>query len=147
MVGGLKLLARDSYVINYGIQSISLLDNISYFQIIVFSLVAALIVPFFGGIFASIAKNKIEGFALMKTGGLIIMVPMLCLLPAFENGWQYILGIAPNFWPMKALLNVALGSANSWNLNYWIYMLIGGVFQILLSALALRIFIKKSTIK
>jgi len=144
MVAGLKLFASDAYVIVYGIFGISLLGNISYFEIIIFSLVAALIVPFFGGIFAAIAKNKIEGFALMKTGGLIIMVPMLCLIPAFAGGWQYAVGIAPNFWPMKALLNLAMRSTNSADINFWWYMAIGTVYQITLSVIALKIFLKKA---
>lgn len=144
MVGGLKLIAADSYVIVLGTLSISLLGNISYFEIIVFSLVAALIVPFFGGAFAAIAKNKIEAFAIMKTGGIIIMIPMLVLLEAFSGGWQYVLGIAPNFWPMKALLNIAMESSNSADLDFWLYMAIGTVYQIILSAVALKIFLKKA---
>ncbi|MCX5775318.1 MAG: hypothetical protein NTV44_03020 [Firmicutes bacterium] len=144
MVAGLKLFASDAYVIVYGGFTISLLGNISYFEIIIFSLVTALIVPFFGGLFSAVAKNKIEGFAIMKTGGLIIMIPMLCLLPAFAGGWQYAVGIAPNFWPMKALLNIAMGSTNSANINFWWYMAIGTVYQIALSAIALKIFLKKA---
>lgn len=147
MVAGLKLFASDAYVIVYGSTTISLLGNISYFQTVIFSLVAALIVPFFGGLFAAIAKNKIEGFALMKTAGLIIMVPMLCLLPAFAGGWQYAVGIAPNFWPMKALLNVAMGSSNAADLNFWWYMVIGSIYQIALSLLGLKIFVKKAQFK
>ena len=119
MVGGLKLLASESYVIEYGLQTISLLDNISYFQITVFSLVSALIVPFFGGLFAIVAKNKIEGFAIMKTGGIIVMIPLLCLLNPFMGPWQYSLGLVPNFWTVKALLNVATQTSNSADLGFW----------------------------
>lgn len=144
MIGGLKLLASDSYVVNYGGITIGLLDNISYGQIIVFSLVSSLIVPFVAMLLGAIAKNKIEGFALVKSGGLFVMIPMLVLLDSFQNGKQYIFGIFPNFWPMKALLNIALNSQNTANLNFWIYMLIGTVYPIILGILALRVFIKKN---
>jgi fluoroquinolone transport system permease protein len=147
MLAGLKLFAASSYVIDYGGVSLSLLDNITYFQTLVFSVISALVVPFFGGAFAAIAKNKIEGFALMKTGGLIIMIPLLCLLPAFATGWQYVLGLAPNFWAMKGLLNIAMQSQNTANLNFWLYMAIGAVYQTALSIWALHIFIKKAQYK
>jgi len=147
MVGGLKLLASNAYIIDYGSTTVSLLGNISYFQIVVFSFVSGLIVPFFGGLFASISKNKIEGFAIMKTGGVIVMIPMLCLLNAFSGGWQYALSFTPNFWTVKALLNIALQSTNSANLNFWVYMAIGAVYQIILCVVGLGIFIKKSETK
>mgnify|MGYP000892654358 CR=1 FL=1 len=143
MVGGIKLLASDSYVVNYGGVTIGLFDNISYGYIIFFSVVSSLIVPFVALILGAIAKNKIEGFALVKGGGLFVMIPMLILLDSFQDAKQYIFGIFPNFWPMKALLNLALNSQNDANLNFWIYMLIGTIYPLILGYFALKGFVKK----
>jgi len=145
MVGGLKLLASESYVVNYGGVTIGLLDNITYGHIIIFAIVSSLIVPFVALILGAFAKNKIEGFAMIKGGGLFVMIPMLILLESFQDAKQYIFGIFPNFWPMKAVLNLVLGTQNVANMNFWLYMLIGAVYPIILGILALKMFIKKLT--
>ena len=145
MVGGLKLLASESYVVNYGGMTIGLFDHITYGHIIIFSIVSSLIVPFVALVLGAIAKNKIEGFAMIKGGGLFVMIPMLILLESFQDAKQYIFGIFPNFWPMKALLNLSLGTQNAANMNFWLYMLIGAIYPILLGVFALKMFVKKLT--
>lgn len=145
MVGGLKLLASDSYVVNYGGVTIGLLDNINYGHVIVFSLVSSLIVPFVALLLGSLAKNKIEGFAMIKGGGLFVMIPMLILLDNFQDGKQYIFGVFPNFWPTKAILNIAINSQNNANLDFWIYLLIGAIYPLVLGFFALKGFVKKQS--
>lgn len=144
MVGGLKLFASDKYVVDYGNATVHLLDAISYGQIIVFALVASLIVPTIALILASIAKNKVEGFAFMKSGALFILIPMLALLNAFQDGKQYILGLLPNFWTIKPLLNEALGLSNGSDLSFYGYLGIGVVYSLILSAVCLRLFLKRA---
>jgi len=143
MVGGLKLFASEAYVVNYGGVTIGLLDAINYGHVIVFSFVAALLVPFVAMILAAFAKNKIEGFAYVKGGGIFIMLPMLIIMEAFQDAKQYIFGIFPSFWPLKALLNLAIGNQDPSNMGFWLYMVIGAVYPILLGMFALRVFIKK----
>jgi fluoroquinolone transport system permease protein len=145
MIGGLKLFASDAYTVNYGDSVIGLLDTIQVGHIIVFSFVSALIVPFVAMLLAAFAKNKIEGFAYVKAGGIFIMIPMLLLLNSFQDGKQYIFAIFPNFWSMKALLNLSLNLQSSANLNFWVYMVIGTIYPILLGIFALKVFIKKLT--
>lgn len=145
MVGGLKLLASESYIVVYGGVTIGLLDNITYGHIIIFSIVSGLIVPFVALVLGAIAKNKIEGFAMVKGGGLFVMIPMLVLLDSFQDAKQYIFGIFPNFWPIKAILNLSLGTQNAANLDFWLYMLIGAIYPIFLGVIALKMFVKKLT--
>jgi len=145
MVGGLKLIASDAYTVTYGGVQIGLLDALNFGYILIFSLVSALIVPFVAMILAAVAKNKIEGFALVKGGGLIVMLPMLILLDTFQDAKQYIFGIFPNFWPLKALLNLTLNSTSNANLDFWLYMLIGTIYPIALGYFALKVFLKKLT--
>lgn len=147
MFGGLILFAKDHYVVTiYGVE-IGLLDGFEFWHVIVFSLVSALFVPTVALILPLIAKNKIEGFATMKLGGFIVMLPTLALLDAFVDWKQYFLGIIPMFWPLKAILNIALSSTNTANLSFWGYMLIGAGFQVALSILCFRVFIKKIDLK
>jgi len=147
MTGGLKLFFADAYAVEYGGVTIGLFDNITYFQIVVFALVSSIIVPFIGAVFAGVARNKIEGFAFVKGGALIVMIPMLALLDSLAGWKQYFLGIAPNFWPVKALLNPALSTANPADLGFWWYMLIGTLYPLALGLLAMRGFIRKSGLK
>jgi fluoroquinolone transport system permease protein len=140
MAAGLKLFASDAYVVGI----IRLWDNISYFQIFIFSVVNSLMVPFVALILAAFAKNKIEGFAFVKGGGILLMIPVLAIINAFQGRLQYVLGIAPNFWPVKAMLNAALQSQNAADLNYYAYMGIGAVYSVLIGIGSLRFFLKKS---
>jgi len=90
----------------------------------------------------------------MKSSGIIILIPLLAFLNIFKNAKQYILGIVPNFWAMKALLNelmeqvnTVMGVTNTSNLNFYWYMIIGAVYTILIGYISLRFFIKKSNLK
>jgi len=147
LVGGLKLIASDKYVINYMGETIRLLDRIDIFQMLVFSVVSSLIVPMIALVIGAIAKNKVEGLALMKSSGFIVMIPMLSLLSIFQDWKQYLIGIVPNFWSIKALLNLALGTSNPTDLSFGMYMLIGTVYTIGIGIVCLRFFIKKSNLK
>ncbi|MBN2504124.1 MAG: hypothetical protein JXB20_02150 [Bacilli bacterium] len=147
MVGGLKLIASNRYELVYGGVTIRLLDQLSWGNVVIFSLVSSLMVPTIGLVISSIAKNKIEGFAFMKSGGLIIMIPLLALLNTFMDWKQYFLGIAPNFWVIKPLLNEVLLLDNASDLPFWLYMLIGAVYMIVLAIVTQKMFLKKAHLK
>ncbi|MGE0003872.1 MAG: hypothetical protein AB7S88_05385, partial [Candidatus Izemoplasmatales bacterium] len=59
MVGGIKLLASDQYIIVVGTSTIHLLDSISWGQVVLFALVASLVVPMIALVIGAIAKNKV----------------------------------------------------------------------------------------
>jgi fluoroquinolone transport system permease protein len=118
-------------------------DNLDYLQIIVFSFVSSLMVPATGMLIASVAKNKIEGFAFMKSGGIIFMIPALVLLDAFSDWKQYLLGLTPNFWPVKALLNAALNYQSPDDLPFWAYMVIGTIYMLALAIFSIIAFSRK----
>ena len=143
MVGGLVLFAKDAYTVTYQTITISLLSSLTWWHILTFSFVSSMVVPFVAMIIVVVAKNKIEGFAFLKTSGIFIMIPALMLLDVFQDGKQYILGIIPTFWPTKALLNVALNTSGPQDLSYVWYLVIGFIYPLLLSYLAFMIFNKK----
>lgn len=150
MLGGLKLIASDKYIIEIGGNAIRLLDTISIPELLVFSLVSALVVPMIAIVIGLVAKNKVEAFAVMKSFGLVVMLPGLSLLNIFHDGKQYILGIIPNFWTMKALLNEfyrALGLGSASDLPFYAYMIIGALYMLLVGYLSVKFFVKKSNLK
>jgi hypothetical protein len=81
----------------------------------------------------------------MKSGGLLVMIPALVLLDAFSDWKQYLLGVTPNFWPVKALLNAALNTTGADDLPYWGYLLIGGIYMSLLAVFSIYAFAKKQS--
>ncbi|NCA97267.1 MAG: hypothetical protein EOM77_03695 [Bacteroidia bacterium] len=145
LIIGIKVFASDAYSFTFGTLTFGF-DNINYGQIIVFSFVSSLLVPTIGTLIASIAKNKIEGFAFMKGGGIIFMLPALLLLNAFQDWKQYLLGVVPNLWPVKALLNAALNTQGAYDLPYWGYMSVATIYMLGLTAYSLITFAKKNQI-
>lgn len=140
IVGGLKLIASNSYVLT---DSTRLLDNISWIHVVVFALINSLFAPTVAAFMGTFAKNKIEAFAFVKGGGFIVMLPMLVMIPNFTGYKQYIFGILPNFWPLKAMMNISINSQDAANLNYYVYMIIGCIYFILIGTLSVKMFIKR----
>jgi len=146
---GIQLIAIDKYVITLGGQSIQLLSTLQPLEIIVFSFVSSLVVPMFALVIGALAKNKIEGFALMKSLGLFLMIPVLTLLNFFSDAKQYLLGIIPNFWVMKAILNEvfsAMGTADASNMGFYGYMIVGTIYSLVVGYISLRFFLKKTNL-
>jgi len=137
---GTKLIAGDKYTI----LGKSIFDNISIFHIVSFAMVNELLTPALGLAQAAFAKNKVEGFAYIKGTGILALAPALMILEAFQGGLQYVLGIFPNFWAIKGMLLKLMPFENSADLSYPVYLLIGGVYNIILLIAAYRFFLKKA---
>lgn len=137
---GIKYIAGDQYAI-FGI---SLFDNVGAVEIVVFSAVSSLFVPTLALFQSAFAKNKVEGFAYVKGTGIVVFIPVLMLLDAMQGGLQYILGIFPNFWAIKGMLNAFSPIGNSADLSFALYMIIGAAFNLLIIGVTYRMFLKKT---
>jgi len=136
---GTKWLAGDAYKIG----NISLFDKIGFWHIITFSLSSSMFAPALALTQAAFAKNKVEGFAWIKGAGIIAMVPILLLLPAFSGGLQYTLGIFPNFWAAKGILQVLYPFDSPANISYELYLAIGTAYNLLILCTSFRFFVKR----
>jgi fluoroquinolone transport system permease protein len=68
-------------------------------QAVVSSVTAAPLAPIYALFLGTIAANKVQGFALAKAVG-IVMVP--CIMSYFVTGpWQTAFGLLPHYWPLK----------------------------------------------
>ena len=74
---------------------------------------------------------------------MLAFIPLLLLLPAFSGAKQYILGVFPNFWASKGLTNILLAQRHPADLSFALYLLIGAAFSLLVTAGALRLFLRK----
>ncbi|HEV2147613.1 MAG TPA: hypothetical protein VGR37_09450 [Longimicrobiaceae bacterium] len=97
------------------------------------TLAAAPLAPLFALFLAAFAANKVQGFALTKATGVLLIAPLVAYF--VESGWRWALGVVPTFWPAVTYwaFREAEGSA-------WAYLGIGIAYQLLLLLLLLRRF-------
>jgi fluoroquinolone transport system permease protein len=137
---GTKLIAGDKYTV----MGVSLFDNINLLHIVAFAVVDSIFAPALGLLQGAFAKNKVEGFAIIKGAGMLVMVPALMILETFQGGMQYVLGIFPNFWAIRGMFLEFLPAENAANLSFPLYLLIGGAYNVMLLVAAYRLFLKKA---
>lgn len=98
-----------------------------------FSSVSAMFINFF-------ATNKVEGFAMMKAGAMIIVFPIVSLF--FTDFKEFFFGFEPNFWAVKAL-STAIRPDTGFNLGFWGYYPVGLVYAAALNVFAYKMFRKR----
>jgi fluoroquinolone transport system permease protein len=85
---------------------------VSMEKLLPLALATSLLAPIFALVLSSIAKNKVQGIAVMKGMGIFMLAPFVAWwVPA---PWQWLLGIVPTFWPVKAYWLAAAGEAYLW---------------------------------
>lgn len=107
------------------------------------ALLNCLSAPMVGFFINAFATNKIEGFAVMKGFGMIIILPVVSLI--FTDIKEFIFALIPGFWPAKAI-SVAIRGEGILNLSYHGYYFIGFAYVIVLTLLSYRVFMKRTRI-
>ena len=75
------------------------LSETTALQVVVTAVTAAPLAPIYALFLGTFAANKVQGFALAKAVG-VVMVP--CILSYFVTGpWQSAFGFVPHYWPLK----------------------------------------------
>lgn len=141
ILGGVKYLSGDGYLVS----GQNIWDLISFGSILVFAGVSALFAPAFGLLIATLGKNKIEGFAYLKTFGVLILIPAFVMIETMQDAKQYLLGIVPSFWAVKGLLEGANILVNDANLPTALYFTIGTLYSLILIGTFIHQFIRKMT--
>jgi fluoroquinolone transport system permease protein len=89
------------------------------------ALANGLMAPLVALALAAFASNKVQGFAIAKGMGVIILPPLLAwFAPA---PWEYVFGLAPTYWPVKLYWALHAGQAAA-----PLYLLAGLAYQALL---------------
>ena len=106
-------------------------------RFIAIAAVVSLITIQFTLLINAFAKNKIEGFAVVKGMGLFAVIPIASL---FVKDWkEFLFGIIPQFWSAKAIS----ANFNDLNLEWWSYLLIGAIIISLSNLLLYKVFEKR----
>jgi fluoroquinolone transport system permease protein len=101
-----------SIILMFIVYPITSLGNLSFWPLLVTAIAAAPIAPLFAIAFASIAENKVQGFALMKASGVILMPPIFAFF--IESKWELAFGLLPTYWPLKVYWLFEAGQTNVW---------------------------------
>jgi fluoroquinolone transport system permease protein len=102
---------------------------------LVTALSAAPLAPIFALFYAAFAQNKVQGFAVMKASGIVMLPPMAAyFLPA---AWQVLAAFIPTFWPVKVYWLLLAGNPLG-----WLALVLGTAYQFLLIAVLVRWFNK-----
>lgn len=96
---------------------------------------AAPLSPLFALFLASQAQNKVQGFALMKFSGALLLAPVLAFF--VDAWWELAFGLIPTYWPMKVYWLLVHGES-----GVWMYLLGALLYQSALLLLCLRRFHK-----
>lgn len=118
----------------------SAIGEFSMKNILSISLLASLAAPMTGLFINVLSNNKIEGFAVMKGTGIILVFPIIALF--FIDKKELLFSFAPGFWPAKAISSLIRGNGILL-LTYHQYYFIGFVYILLLNVMVYRIFLRK----
>ena len=121
------------------------LPDASVWTVLMISIIGALQGPAVALIVNSLAKNKVEGFVIMKMSGLLLIVPVLTF---FVITWKEVFLIfAPGFWPGRMIQMELLPSLNvDLTLTFTMYFFIGIAYNLLFSFLMMKLYTKKANI-
>ena len=88
-----------SFVLMFVIFPLANLGDLNVSALALTALASAPMAPMFALYLASFATNKVQGFALMKLSGFVLMLPIISYF--VTSGWQYAFALVPTYWPMK----------------------------------------------
>jgi len=102
--------------------------------VLVASLAAAPLAPLFALLLAGFAANKVQGFAVIKAvGGILLVVPLFGYFVPARLQWAF--AVLPTFLPMKVYWVLEAGEALPWG-----YLLMALAYQAVMTVLLLRRF-------
>lgn len=116
-----------TFVLMFVIFPLSGLGTLTWHEILVIAITAAPFSPVFALFLASFAQNKVQGFALMKLSGAVLMIPVFAY---FVNPqWELAFGLIPTYWPMKVYWMLEAGQT-----GVWLYVIIAVLYQLAVTA-------------
>jgi fluoroquinolone transport system permease protein len=118
-------------------------------EVLLVSVLSALQVPIVAFLVNSFAKNKVEGFVTMKATGFLLMFPIGGFF--FLDVKEWLFAPAPAHWAAKAVQYIMLrplieDGFVSMNLNFYQYIGLGVLYNLLLIAATYSFFVRKNDI-
>jgi len=117
------------------------IGGLSWGDKIVVAFLATLSAPMTGFLINALSKNKIEGFAVMKGLGMVVVVPVVAVY--FTDATELFFSVIPGFWPAK-VISSAVRTDEMMYLNYRLYFSIGLIYALILNLLVYRFFLRRA---
>ncbi len=105
-------------------------------DILLVSVACAPMAPMYALFYALVAENKVQGFAVSKGSGVIMLPVMVAYF--IPSNWQYLLGIAPPYWAIKVFWILQSGESGA-----WLALLLALVYPGVLTLYLLRLYVRK----
>ncbi|XMB72530.1 hypothetical protein RJI07_01170 [Mycoplasmatota bacterium WC30] len=119
------------------------LPGASVGTILLIAIIGAVQSPMVALIVNSFARNKVEGFVIMKLSGMLLMIPVLVF---FIQSWKEVfLVFIPGFWPAR-LIQMELMPTIDVNFSFIVYFIIGVIYNISFAALLMKLYSKRSNL-
>jgi fluoroquinolone transport system permease protein len=125
-----------SFVTSLAAIPIAGLANVDLLTTVVVAMVSSLEAPFFALLFAVVAENKVQGFAIQKMLGTVLAIPLLAYF--IDPKWEFVFYAVPTFWPIRAFWEGTAGGT-----NFWLYVAGALVYHVVLIAVLLKLFDRK----
>jgi fluoroquinolone transport system permease protein len=119
-----------SFAITVAVFPITRLVELSPFTLTASAAGASLLAPLYALFLGTFANNKVQGFALTKALGILLVPPLVAYF--VRSPWQLLFGLDPLYWPAKFLWSVSTGNPAL------MYLLAGIAFHLLLLRLLMR---------
>ena len=127
-----------SFLLSLVVLPLSGLVPLNGVLLLVAAVSAAPMAPIFALALAALSQNKVQGFALMKVSGIVLLPPLAAYF--IQSNWQLLLGLVPTYWPAKTLW-AALDWVNGGSPGpLWFYFGAGLAYQLLFLLLLARRF-------
>lgn len=112
---------------------------ITFIQALVINILISLAAPFNMILINNFAKNKVEGFAVVKGTGVLIMLPLAAFY--IPEKFNLLAGIIPGYWPAMAINKIV--NPDFGFMPYWGYSLFGLVYIVVLIVAMYKKFSRK----
>jgi len=123
------------------------LEGATFIEITLITLISSLQAPFLALVVNSFADNKVEGFVIMKSTGIVLILPAVAF---WLTDWkEFFLIIAPGFWPARMIQMEIMPTSITgieYNLPSIVYFIIGLIYTFVLLAVLFKHYAKKSNI-
>jgi fluoroquinolone transport system permease protein len=127
-----------SFLLSLIVLPLSGLVPLNWPLLLVAAISAAPMAPIFALTLAAISRNKVQGFALMKMSGIVLLPPLAAYF--IQADWQLVLGLVPTYWPAKTLWAALDWAAGDSSGSLWFYLLVGLAYQLFFLMLLARRF-------
>jgi fluoroquinolone transport system permease protein len=122
-----------SFILTFLMYPLVNIAQLDWADLVLMAVTAAPAGPLLALFIAGFAENKVQGFALLKGLGGVLMLPVLAFFVPGKA--QLLFGVLPTYWPIKVYWLLEANQGDPWS-----FILVGLLYQLVLIGILLRRF-------